>query len=252
MIENVIAYYLFEHFPLTIGLICHFLSDFHLQSPQLATQKNKHFKALCLHMFWVALPMIFVGFLYNQDFVGFFFKIWLVHFAIDCTKYFLTKNGYIKPSWENIVFLIDQIVHVGAIFLIYSHYSHLAATLDVTKTDHPPFPILNIILLLVLITKPVNIVFKLFFSKYQPDEEEVEGQKTKAGAGALIGQLERLIMVIFLLMGQYAAIGLVFTAKSIARYDRISKDQGFAEYYLIGSLFSMISVLVLYALIVLY
>lgn len=47
-----------------------------------------------------------------------------------------------------------------------------------------------------------------------------------------------------------AAIALVFTAKSIARYDMISKNQGFAEYYLIGSLFSMISVLVTYALLI--
>ena len=55
---------------------------------------------------------------------------------------------------------------------------------------------------------------------------------------------------IFLILGQYAAIALVFTAKSIARYDMISKNQGFAEYYLIGSLFSMISVLVTYALLI--
>ncbi|MCD0062157.1 DUF3307 domain-containing protein, partial [Streptococcus agalactiae] len=56
--------------------------------------------------------------------------------------------------------------------------------------------------------------------------------------------LERLIMAILLISGQYAAIGLVFTAKSIARYDKISKSQVFAEYYLIGSLFSIISVLI--------
>ncbi|WP_216524801.1 DUF3307 domain-containing protein [Streptococcus lutetiensis] len=58
------------------------------------------------------------------------------------------------------------------------------------------------------------------------------------------------IIGIFLILGQYATIALVFTAKSIARYDMISKNQGFAEYYLIGSLFSMISVLVTYALLI--
>ena len=39
---------------------------------------------------------------------------------------------------------------------------------------------------------------------------------------------------------QYSAVGLVLTAKSIARYDRISKDQSFAEYYLLGTLLSTI------------
>ena len=37
--------------------------------------------------------------------------------------------------------------------------------------------------------------------------------------------------------------GLVFTAKSIARYNKISESPTFAEYYLIGSLFSILSVL---------
>lgn len=105
------------------------------------------------------------------------------------------------------------------------------------------------ILFILLISKPVNILFKLYFSKYQVVEGEEE--QTVTGAGALIGQLERLIMGIFLLLGQYTAIGLVFTAKSIARYDKISKSQAFAEYYLIGSLFSIISVLVLYVLLIL-
>lgn len=32
-----------------------------------------------------------------------------------------------------------------------------------------------------------------------------------------------------------SAIGLVLTAKSIARYGRISKEKNFAEYYLLGT-----------------
>lgn len=56
----------------------------------------------------------------------------------------------------------------------------------------------------------------------------------------MIGTLERIIMVIFISIGQYSAVGLVLTAKSIARYDRISKDQAFAEYYLLGTLLSTI------------
>ena len=66
------------------------------------------------------------------------------------------------------------------------------------------------------------------------------------GAGAMIGILERLIMGLSLIFGQFTAIGLVFTAKSIARYNKISESQSFAEYYLIGSLFSMIAVLLVY------
>ena len=45
-------------------------------------------------------------------------------------------------------------------------------------------------------------------------------------------------------MNQYAAMGLVLTAKSIARYDKITKDEKFAEYYLLGTLISTACVVV--------
>jgi hypothetical protein len=43
-----------------------------------------------------------------------------------------------------------------------------------------------------------------------------------------------------MILKQYAAIGLIFTAKSITRYDKIAKDPAFAEYYLVGTLFSLL------------
>ena len=52
-------------------------------------------------------------------------------------------------------------------------------------------------------------------------------------------------MLIFLFIKQYSAVGLVLTAKSIARYDKISKDKDFAEYYLLGTLIStLVSIIV--------
>lgn len=97
------------------------------------------------------------------------------------------------------------------------------------------------ILFLVLITKPTNIVFKIFFQKYQPHDNQK--MDTIPGAGATIGLLERIVMSICIIFNQFASIGLVFTAKSIARYNKISESPTFAEYYLIGSLFSILSVL---------
>jgi len=59
------------------------------------------------------------------------------------------------------------------------------------------------------------------------------------GAGALIGFLERALTLTFVLAGQYTALGLVLTAKSIARHEEL-KDRHFAEYYLIGTLSSVL------------
>ena len=56
-------------------------------------------------------------------------------------------------------------------------------------------------------------------------------------------------MTILISVDQYSAVGLVLTAKSIARYDKLSKDQIFAEYYLLGTLLSAICSIVVATLI---
>lgn len=58
-------------------------------------------------------------------------------------------------------------------------------------------------------------------------------------AGALIGYLERVLILTFVLLGQYVAIPIVLTAKSITRFEEL-KERKFAEYYLIGTLSSML------------
>lgn len=70
------------------------------------------------------------------------------------------------------------------------------------------------------------------------------------GAGAIIGNLERVLSAIFLAMNQITAIGFIYTAKSIARFKEIEENKGFAEYYLIGTLFSILYVVVAYFIII--
>jgi len=78
---------------------------------------------------------------------------------------------------------------------------------------------------------------------YKPENKDKDKNKDN-NAGRFIGTVERIIMLILLSIGQYSAIGLVLTAKSIARYDRISKEKDFAEYYLLGTLLSTVIVIV--------
>lgn len=59
-----------------------------------------------------------------------------------------------------------------------------------------------------------------------------------AQAGVYIGLLERFLTLVFLLGGQYSAVGFIFAAKSIARYREL-ENRDFAEYYLVGTLLSL-------------
>ena len=57
-------------------------------------------------------------------------------------------------------------------------------------------------------------------------------------AGLYIGWLERFLVMTALLLQSPATIGLILTAKSIARYPEF-KSEHFAEYFLIGTLLSI-------------
>ena len=72
----------------------------------------------------------------------------------------------------------------------------------------------------------------------QPLMDPVPASAPEARVGAVIGILERLIVGALVLVGQYAAIGLVVTAKTIARFRQL-EDRQFAEYYLLGTLASI-------------
>jgi hypothetical protein len=62
----------------------------------------------------------------------------------------------------------------------------------------------------------------------------------EAARGRIIGILERLIIFIAVVMQQYTALGIVVAAKGIARYKKMENDPQFAEYFLIGTLLSVV------------
>jgi len=66
-----------------------------------------------------------------------------------------------------------------------------------------------------------------------------EGDEGLAGSGRLIGILERLLALILVLLGQWGAMALLLAAKSIARFEEL-KERRFAEYYLVGTLASLL------------
>ncbi len=60
--------------------------------------------------------------------------------------------------------------------------------------------------------------------------------------GAVIGALERSLAFIFVLSGDFDAIGLILAAKGLIRYGEIrdAKDQKVAEYVLVGTMLSLL------------
>jgi hypothetical protein len=58
--------------------------------------------------------------------------------------------------------------------------------------------------------------------------------------GRLIGNLERIVLTIVIAAGSYAALAFLIAAKGLVRSDEFNKNRNFAEYFLIGSLSSVL------------
>lgn len=238
---------------LIVFLIAHILSDFYFQSESMARKKDKCFKYLVIHSIVYGLVTLIIVKLICTNFENIY--LWIIifsHFLVDALKYILKKNKIIREHQRNI-FIVDQVIHI-AILMIVSYlmiksgksYKYNEIVLDILNIIG--ISIRSIIVLIVqvlLVHKPANIFIVNIMQSYKPINKENNNTENTKKAGRMIGTIERIIMLFFLLIKRYSSVGLVLTAKSIARYNKISEDKEFAEYYLLGTLLSTICVLMI-------
>lgn len=227
-----------------ILLTGHILGDFYLQSHQMAEDKNSYLSILIKYSVIYSIVLLLVlSPVYNLFNI---FIVWLIsvisHLFIDLIKFFINKFRSNKNDIINIfdkqIFLIDQCLHIIILFIIVNIFKDSATPYNYINSFLSDYPnIFKFIAVLLLIGKPANIMCTKLFKQYKPEDDNDGSVKN---AGACIGFLERVLIFILIYKQQYAAIGFVLTAKSIARYDKISKDVKFAEYYLLGTLASVI------------
>nr|WP_319776674.1 DUF3307 domain-containing protein [uncultured Sphaerochaeta sp.] len=225
-------------------LLLHVLGDFYLQSETMARHKNIKYRAVMLHSLMYALPFLSsLLFLHPSKDLSISLIILIVlHLCIDSIKFIFLKY---KKSKESTLYGIDQGLHIVSLavvtILIKPMLLYPASWLiGVVNSSTLSFSTqLSWPLCILILAKPSNITIKHIISRLGRKEET-----TRNNAGAMIGTLERYIMIILLSLGQFGALALVMAAKSISRYEML-KDKDFAEYYLLGTLLSiLISLLV--------
>ena len=94
------------------------------------------------------------------------------------------------------------------------------------------------VILIYFVSYLIALVLGHFFVRALLKKFNIPEAHGVKGAGAMIGFLERALTLTFVLLGQYTALALVLTAKSIARFEEL-KNRDFAEYYLVGTLSSI-------------
>jgi len=217
---------------LTLQVVAHILTDYTFQTDKGAEDKNrKGFKSNYLK--WHILIMLLTSWILSIQplFVFGALVIALLHWVIDGFKPRLNRNKRMGRH----AFFIDQALHLSvltAVVFVWDAYFPSEPLFDIPSTWY-----ILIFLAFLFCGKPANIVIKetLIASKI-----EFEGVKKDdlPNAGRLIGVIERWLVLTFILIGQFSAVGFLIAAKSILRYRDGEKIFSKTEYVLIGTLLS--------------
>lgn len=250
---------------LVVLLIAHVLGDYYLQNEQIATNKDSKYRSLIVHSLIYSTTMILLSLIFENGnaFIGALIAS-LLHFGIDSLKFktYQMKDSYkgygsklLRESVDNgKLYIIDQGLHIFTLIIINLVFIGGSTSFDglrfVGLNQLDENLVLRVLLVVLLLMKPVNITFKKTFSMIKPVMEDDVNFNDEQSVGRIIGNLERMLIFILLLVNQYGAIGLVFTAKSITRYNKIVENKKFGEYYLLGTLYSLLATVVLYLILI--
>jgi hypothetical protein len=205
-------------------LLAHIVADFILQTKMMVENKKWFSKSMLIHISIVCAST----YVFTQS-----WKITLIvsisHWVIDSLK-----ESY-KSKWhEHSLFVIDQLLHgiiiLGLWILKFSLLKISWMALHVLFTNYK-FTLL--LLAYSLVIWPLGYLIRFALQKMVPqkNEEAIEH------GGKLIGQFERIIILTFVLLGQYEAIGFLITGKSIIRFADKSPEVK-SEYVLVGTMMS--------------
>ena len=100
--------------------------------------------------------------------------------------------------------------------------------------DLPIIPIAIFLAGLFLATLAAGPIIARIMRRFPAPEQE-DGL---SNAGRVIGILERAVIYLMVIMGEPSGIGFLIAAKSVARYELVSKNRAAAEYVIIGTLAS--------------
>ncbi len=214
-------------------IIAHLLADFVFQSDSWVNRRfAKGWSSKYLYVHGIvagALAYIFSGLWSN---------IWIP--LIVATMHILIDG--IKVKYEDNVrsFLADQFGHLAVLFTIWiliinPKFEDIEILKQIILTGTKFWIIIAAYLVIIL---PASILISKITEKWRRELSEREGAETDKSlenAGRWIGWLERFLILTFVLLQQYAAIGLLVAAKSIFRF---SESRKVGEYVLIGTLLS--------------
>jgi uncharacterized membrane protein len=207
-------------------LLAHIAADFILQTGSMVKTKSWISASMFLHIVIVfALTWLFTGLWLPAIIVA------ALHWLVDSLKVSLQKK---YPQQEAKLFAADQLIHLLTILVVWCwHYNLFATTYKAILFPFNSYKISLLVMGYAFVIWPMAYILKFALQKMAPPENE--GGNVNQG-GKLIGQFERIIILSFVLLGQYEAIGFLITGKGIIRF--AEKEKLASEYVLVGTMMS--------------
>jgi hypothetical protein len=177
---------------------------------------------------------------YSSRFVAVATGWTLVHLAIDGSKIQLARHTALAE--ETAGFVVNQGMHFVTIVVAACWMARMEPTgillHELNRLQTPSNRVLLAIVVYVGVILGAGYLIRFMTRPLLKQLQAGESRAKLSNAGMYIGWLERFLVMTALFQHSPATAGLILAAKSIARYPQFKREQ-FAEYFLIGTLWSI-------------
>ncbi len=212
---------------LILQLLAHLVSDFYLQTEKSCKSKaDNAFKSG--HLYIHTLITFACAWLLSLN-VGYWWAALLIavlHLVIDGLK---SICRHLKGA-----FFYDQLLHVAVIVAAVALFNNKGVISFPTWL--PETKVLLWIVAFVFCLRPANFFIQNIFKEAKISIPDSGKEQSLPNAGRVIGNVERMLTLVFVMLGQYEAIGFLLAAKSLLRFRET--DTVKSEYVLVGTLLS--------------
>ncbi len=224
----------------------HAIADFVVQTESIAVRKERQMSAMLIHGVATLVTHVVVAapFLTPTLFLG-LVGLGVVHTVTDIVRRAIVRD---IPERAFPGLVVDQAVHAVAILALWWFVAGRSGSVQLA--DWVPCGAGGALATygrvaavaggLALNWKGGTAVVRRLLARYpEVVPADAGGSGHQYAMGRTIGCLERTLVFSLVLFGQWGALGFVIAAKSIARFKELD-DKHFADYYLIGTLASML------------
>lgn len=223
----------------------HIFGDFLLQTQRMARRKEREWGAMLTHiaLVFVAHCAVLWPFLSGRLMAG-VLGLSILHLAFDTAR----ARAFGQWGGSLAAFFTDQALHLCAVFALWRLL--IGWTGGASGAWSPSVSWLTwyarwaaVAAAYVFNGKGATRIVRGVLERFpKAVPTDADGGESEYEMGRTIGNLERYLTLTLVFFGQWAALGFIIAAKSIARFPEFTgqRHKDFAEYYLIGTLTSVL------------